>query len=315
MARRLVEALGVVLVAATLAFVLLHGAPGDAGSALGEGVNPATRAAFRAREEVERPLPAQYATWLGRLARGDLGWSSWQQRPVADMLAEALPHTLRLVGSALAVSLLLGVAVGRWQGARAGTRSERAVGTVLLVLYALPEFWVALVLLTVVAQRGQWLPAGGAESELAPYLSSGARLLDRARHLVLPVCSLAVVAVAVVARVQRGAMRDALAHPFAACARAQGVPERRVRALAWRAALLPVLTLGGLYLPALATGAVFVERIFAWPGVGRLLVGGVDARDAALVAGTVVLGSALTALGAALADVARLLADPRLRER
>ncbi len=304
-----------VLVAATLTFALVHGAPGDAGSALGEGVHPAVRAAVRAREGVDRPLVAQYVTWMGRLLRGDLGWSSWQQRPVAKVLADALPHTLLLVGTALGASLLLGVAVGRWQGARVGTRGDRAVGTALLVAYALPEFWVALVLLTVVAQWGQWLPAGGAEGELAAYLPAGARLLDRARHLVLPACSLAVVAVAVVARLQRGAMREALAQPFVRNARALGLPDGRVRRLAWRTALLPVITLGGLYLPALATGTVFVERIFAWPGVGRLLMGGIEARDPALVAGAVVLGSALTALGAAGADVARLLADPRLRGR
>jgi peptide/nickel transport system permease protein len=105
-----------------------------------------------------------------------------------------------------------------------------------------------------------------------------------------------------------------MAHPSIRVARAHGLPERRVRQLAWRAALLPVITLAGLYLPALATGAVFVERIYAWPGMGRLLLGGIDARDPALVAGIVVLGSALTAVGAACADVARWLADPRLRE-
>lgn len=302
-----------VLVAATLTFALLRSAPGDAASALGEGVAPAGRAAVRAREQLSRPVLAQYLDWLGGVARGDLGWSSWQQRPVAAMLGEALPATLLLVGSALAVSLVVGVAVGRWQGARAGTRGDRRVGALLLVAYALPEFWVALALLALVAHRWQWLPAGGLESELAAYLPPGARWADRARHLVLPVTSLAIVTVAVVARLQRGAMRDALAQPFVRCARAQGIPEGRVRHLAWRAALLPVITLGGLYLPALATGAVFVERIYAWPGVGRLLMGGIDARDPALVAGTVVLGSAVTALGAALADVARLLADPRQR--
>ena len=304
----------VVLVAATLTFALLHAAPGDAGSALGEGVAPATRAAFRARAGVDRALWEQYLQGVGGLARGDLGWSSWQQRPVAAMVAEALPETLLLVGCALAVSLGVGVALGRWMGARAGSRGDRAVGTALLVAYALPEFWVALALLALLAHGWGWLPAGGAASELAAYLPPGARLADRARHLVLPVVSLAVVAVAVVARVQRGALRDAMAHPSIRVARAHGLAERRVRQLAWRAALLPVFTLAGLYLPALATGAVFVERIYAWPGMGRLLLGGIDARDPALVAGIVVLGSALTAVGAACADVARWLADPRLRE-
>ncbi len=304
----------VVLVAATLTFALLHAAPGDVGSALGEGVAPATRAAVRARAGAELPLWTQYLQWLGGLVRGDLGWSTWQQRPVAVMVAEALPATLWLVGCALAVSLGVGVALGRWMGARAGSRGDRALGTALLVAYALPEFWVALALLALLAHGWGWLPAGGAASELAAYLPPGARLADRVRHLVLPVLSLAVVSVAVVARVQRSALREALAHPAIRVARAHGVPERRVRQLAWRAAWLPVLTLTGLYLPALATGAVFVERIFAWPGMGRLLLGGIDARDPALVAGVVVLGSALTAVGAACADVARWLADPRLRE-
>lgn len=305
----------VVLVAATLTFALLHAAPGDAGSALGEGVAPGARAALRARAGLDRPVWLQYLQWLGGMLRGDLGWSTWQQRPVAAMLADALPHTLLLVGSALTVSLGAGIALGRWQGARAGTRGDRVVGTALLVAYALPEFWVALALLAVLVHAWGWLPAGGAASELAAYLPPGERWLDRARHLLLPVLSLAIVTVAVVARVQRSAMREALAHPSTRTARALGLPERRVRQRAWRAALLPVLTLAGLYLPALATGAVFVERIFAWPGMGRLLLGGIDARDPALVAGVVVVASAITALGAVLTDVARWLADPRLRGR
>jgi peptide/nickel transport system permease protein len=305
----------VVLVAATLTFALLHAAPGDAGSALGEGVDPGARAALRARAGLGRPVWLQYLHWLGGMLRGDLGWSTWQQRPVAAMLADALPHTLLLVGSALVVSLGAGIALGRWQGARVGTRGDRVVGTALLVAYALPEFWVALALLAVLVHAWGWLPAGGAASELAAYLPPGERWLDRARHLLLPVLSLAIVTVAVVARVQRSAMREALAHPSTRTARALGLPERRVRQRAWRAALLPVLTLAGLYLPALATGAVFVERIFAWPGMGRLLLGGIDARDPALVAGVVVLASAITALGAVLTDVARWLADPRLRGR
>jgi peptide/nickel transport system permease protein len=312
---RVAQAAIVVLVAATLAFVLLHLAPGDPFSSLGgEGITPELRDRWRALYGIDRPIWAQYVDWLGRAARGDLGRSITQHRPVVAILGDALPNTLLLMGLAFGASLLAGTALGAWQGARAGSRADRLLGTLSLVVYSLPEFWLALALMLLFVHWLHWLPATGMTDPMHAYLSPAERLLDRLRHLVLPWLSLTLVGTAVFARFQRAAMREVIGEPFVRTARAKGLSERAVRRQAWRAALLPVITLAGLLFPALLAGAVFVERVFSWPGMGMTLVRAITEHDYEVVAAIVVIGSAMTAAGSLLADVVRELADPRLRD-
>ncbi|WP_396220030.1 ABC transporter permease [Gemmatimonas sp.] len=313
MTLRVLQSVAVVCSAATLAFVLLQLAPGDPATALGEGVAPELRAAIRARYGLDDSIATQYGRWLWSLLRGDLGWSRDQQRPVAAVLADALPRSLVLMGCALSVSLMGGMLIGAWQGARAGSRRDRTTSTALLVLYSLPEFWVALLLLVVFAHQLHWLPATGITDEMSRYLTAREQLVDRVRHLVLPLTSLSLVGVAVFARYQRDAMQESMAQAFVRTARAKGLSESAVRRQAWRSALLPVITVTGLMLPALITGAVFVERVFAWPGMGYAMIRAIEARDYPVVSAGVILGSAVAAFGAALADIARDIADPRLR--
>ena len=311
---RVAQGLAVVFLAATLAFVLLQLAPGDPATALGEGVSPELRAVIRARYGLDDSIATQYGRWLWALLRGDLGWSRDQQRPVAAVLADALPRSLLLMGCALTVSLVGGMLIGAWQGARAGSRRDRTTSTALLVLYSLPEFWVALLLLVVFAHQLHWLPATGITDEMSRYLTAREQLVDRVRHLILPLTSLSLVGVAVFARYQRDAMQESMTQAFVRTARAKGLSESAVRRQAWRSALLPVITVTGLMLPALITGAVFVERVFAWPGMGYAMIRAIDARDYPVVSAGVILGSAMAAFGAALADLARDIADPRLRQ-
>ncbi|WP_310569799.1 ABC transporter permease [Gemmatimonas sp.] len=312
---RVLQSVAVVFCAATLAFVLLHLAPGDAATALGEGIAPETRAAIRAQYGLDEPLATQYGRWLSTLLRGDLGYSRDQHRPVAAVLGDALPRSLFLMGCALSVSLVGGMLIGAWQGARAGSRRDRTTSTALLVLYSLPEFWLALVLLVVFSYQLGWLPATGITSETYDYMTPGDQLWDRLCHLVLPLVSLSLVGVSVFARYQRDAMQESMAQAFVRTARAKGLPEAGVRRQAWRNALLPVITVTGLMLPALITGAVFVERVFSWPGMGFAMIRAIEARDYQVVSAGVILGSAVTAVGAALADIARDIADPRLRSQ
>ena len=310
---RVLQSVAVVFSAATLAFVLLQLAPGDPATALGEGIAPELRATIRAQYGLDDSIATQYGRWLWSLLRGDLGWSRDQHRPVAAVLADALPRSLFLMGCALCVSLVGGMLIGAWQGARAGSRRDRATSTPQLVLYSLPEFWLALVLLVVFVHQLGWLPATGITDETYRYLSARQQLVDRMRHLVLPLTSLSLVGVAVFARYQRNAMQESMTQAFVRTARAKGLTEAAVRRQAWRTALLPVITVTGLMLPALITGAVFVERVFAWPGMGFAMIRAIEARDYPVVSAGVILGSAVTALGAALADIAREIADPRLR--
>ncbi len=312
---RAAQALLVVWAAATLSFLLLRTAPGDPYVTRLDGflVPEATRAAWRAQRGLDAPLPMQYVRWLRNVARGDLGWSTLHQRPVAHVLRDVLPRTLLLMGLAFATSLVAGSMIGAWQGSRSGSAGDELVSTASLVVYSLPEFWLALLLLHVFAQGLGWLPATGMVDALHDYMPFGDRVLDRLRHLVLPWLALSLVGTAVFARFQRSSMRDAWQEPYVRTARAKGLPERGVRRHAWRTALVPVITLTGLVFPALLGGAVFVERIFAWPGMGHTTVLAVTARDYEFVTAAVVVGSAMTAAGSLLADWVQQLADPRTR--
>ncbi|MEO7520185.1 MAG: ABC transporter permease [Gemmatimonas sp.] len=306
------QGLAVVVAASTIAFVLLHVAPGDPFNSLGEGMTSAMRAQLRHQWGLDQPLAQQYLNWLWNAARGDFGSSSLLDRPVFEVIMSKLPNTMFLMGLALSSSIAFGITLGAWQGARVGTRSDRILSTLSLAVYSAPEFWLGVALLLLFSQHWQLLPAGDMTSPEYRYFSTVERIVDRARHLVLPWLTLTLIGTAVFARFQRAAMRDSMGEPFVRTARAKGLPESRVRGHALRASLLPVITLGGLLFPALLGGAVLVERVYSWPGMGSLLVDAIESRDYLLVTGTVVVASAMTALGTLLADVARTVADPRV---
>jgi peptide/nickel transport system permease protein len=316
--RRLAEALLVVLVAATATFVLAHLAPGDPFSAATEnpGVTPEVRAQLRAAWGLDRPLPEQYLRWSSAMLRGEMGDSFLYHRPVRDAIGDALPATLLLSGTGLLLAFGLGIGLGAWQAARRGRPLERLSRAVTLALSALPDFWLAIVAMLTLAY---WLPlfpiSGTIDVVNHDYWPLWRRVVDRLHHLVLPASVLALLAAAGIARFQRAALLDALGEEFTRTARAKGVSERAiVLRHALRNALSPTLALVGLSLPALAGGAVFVERVFGWPGMGHLALEAVSSRDYPLIMGCVLVGSALVALGSLLADVLAMLVDPRLRQ-
>lgn len=313
-ATRIAHSLLVVIAASTLAWTLMHVAPGDPFSSTHENAPPSLVAEWRAMQGFDRPLGEQYVRWMGGIARGELGWSSSQNRPVAEVIANAMPNTLLLMSLAFAASLAFGVLLGAWQGTRAGSRADRVVSAASLIAYSLPEFWLALALMLLFVNWLHWLPATGMTSDVYDLYSNPVdKLLDRLRHLALPWLSLTIVGTAIFARFQRAAMRESWQQPWVQTMRAKGLTERGVKRHALRAALLPVLTIAGLLFPALLMGAVFVETIFSWPGMGYTLLIAINKRDYLLVASMVIVGSAMTTLGSALADVARAAADPRAR--
>lgn len=303
--------------ATTASFALLHLAPGDPISVTVEqpGLDAAARARLRARYALDRPLAEQYARWIAAAARGDLGWSHTQQRPVTAVLGDALPRSALLVGTALTLSFVGGVAIGAFAGWRPRHPAARLLAAGAVVLHATPEFVLALLLVATIALRFALLPSGGYADPVADALLSPAeQLVDRVRHLVLPAAALALGWTAIVARHQRAALADVAGEDFVRTARAKGLSERRIFGRhALRASIAPTLALLGLALPALVGGAVVTESVFAWPGMGLLATQAVAARDYALVTGTVVAGSAAVALGAALADMLQAWADPRAR--
>jgi peptide/nickel transport system permease protein len=313
-ARRAVSGFGVVLGVVTLMFALLRLAPGDPALLLvGPTATAEQVAAQRHALGLDRPLPAQYAAWLERFARGDWGTSIATGRPVRAMLAQAWPATVRLVGLSLVLSYLIGIAVGIVQAARNG-RLDTALSIATVTLFALPGYWLGLMLVMVFTYRLRWLPAFGATGFDADFLSPADRLADQLRHLTLPLATLTLVGVGGIARFVRGAMLDVAGAPFVTVARAKGLSEWRVTLRhVLRNALIPILTLLGLSLPALFSGAVFIEAIFAWPGVGRVLVEAVQARDYPVVMAATAVSATLVVLGNLLAEALVSVADPRVR--
>jgi peptide/nickel transport system permease protein len=316
-AGRLLQSLVVVLLVAAASFFLAHLAPGGPFALDDPRVTEAVRAHWRVQFGLDRPLAEQFGRFLVGLFRGDLGYSFSRRAPVGEALGEAIPRTLLLMGVALAASICVGVALGVYQAVRRGRPAERLLDAVSLFFYSLPDFWLALMVLLAFSYWLPLFPAGGiVDATIHEYLGFWGRFWDRVRHLILPATTLALLTTAAVARYQRAAMLEVVELDFVRTARAKGLPERLVVGRhALRNALLPTITLIGFALPALVGGAVFVETVFSWPGMGRLAAEAIAARDYPLITATVAVGGVMVTLGSLLADILYAVADPRVRVR
>ena len=315
--RRTGQAAAAFVIALTILFFLMRAAPGDPLSRLSEGrqLSPQEVAALRVRYGLDQPLATQFGWFVKGLLRADLGVSIEYGRPVTALLRERLPATVLLGGSVLLLNFTLGVWLGVTQAVRRGRRTDRWLTTLSLLGYAMPSFWLGLVLAWLVGVKLRLLPAAGMED---PLLGSEAGLVRHAtdvlRHLILPTVTLSVVSIAATMRYQRAAMLEVLHLPYIMTARAKGLREREVTwRHAWRNALFPVITLFGLWLPILVSGSVFVEAVFAWPGLGSLAAGAVWGRDYPLLMGASLLVAGLVVAGGFLTDIAYALLDPRVR--
>lgn len=315
--KRLAQGLLIVWLTTTLTFFLIHAAPGEPFSGFLEDprATDEARAAQRARYGLDRPVMEQYVRFLGTVASGSFGESFTYRRPVVSVLVETVPRTLLLMGTALVLGFAGGILLGTLQGARTGGWFDRLTGGAAVLIASLPDFWLALLVLLFFAGTWRVLPVTGFSD---PTLGSTApfttRALDVIRHLVLPAGTLALLISATVSRYQRAALIDVLPNAWMRTARAKGVARRGlVFRHALRNALLPTITLGGLAVPALLGGAVFVEATFSWPGMGSLAVQAVGDRDYPLVLAIVLLSSTFVVIGAVLADLAQAAADPRQR--
>ncbi len=315
--RRLLDALLVLWGVSALVFVLLHLAPGDPLTATQSDprLTPAVRAAWRATFDQGDSWPVQFGHMWSALLRGEFGWSWTQQRPVIDVLIDAVPYTAWLMGIALLVASVGGGAIGVWLALRGHTRGGRAATTILRLLSAVPEVWIALVLLALLAVSVPLFPMQGVcDARRCGELHGLAALVDVLHHTVLPALTLALVSIVPFARLQRSTTIPALRDPLVLAARARGLPRAIVlRRYVVRRTLLPWITMVGLALPTLIGGAVFVERIFGWPGVGTVLLQAISGRDYPLVMVIAMLGGLLTVAGALLTDIAAALLDARER--
>jgi peptide/nickel transport system permease protein len=319
---RVGDALLLLWIVTTLTFVLLHLAPGDPATLLVSPTAPPEEIArLRAALGLGEPLPVQYARWIGNVLRGDLGASIAHAQPVATIIAAALPVSLALGGLSLALSYVLGIALGALQARHAGRTTDTVLSAISTTAYAAPSFWLALALVALATSGASavgappWLrlPAFGMRDPAA--LATGIDAIrDLVRHAILPVLVLAIPGAAAVARYARQAIIDAQRAPHVSAAAARGLTPATI---AWRHvfrnALPPLIVLFGLMLPGVVAGSVFVEQIFAWPGLGRTMISAIASRDYPVVLGLTIVYAATVITANMLAELAVLRIDPRRR--
>ncbi len=317
LAGRLLQGVAIIFLVATLTFVLVRLAPGDPFTRGFEAspASPQYMAQARINAGLDRPIHEQYVRYLAHLSKGDLGDSFSERRPVWEALAERIPATLILALTALVIDFSLGIFLGAMQGARPGSRVDDSFSAVTLTLYSVPVFWLGLVLMLVFAQNLGWFPLSGAKSPVGyDQLPLLGKLWDRIHHLMLPALTLGLVGAAGTARYQRAAMMDVIGRDFIRTARAKGIPEKLVVFRhALRNSLLPIITLFGLSFPILLSGAVLVESVFGWPGLGRFVVDAISNRDYPVVTGAAIVAASMVMVGNLLADLLYLIVDPRTR--
>jgi len=311
--RRLSQVLPTVAALILLTFCLIHLAPGDPVIALGgEHGDVGYYAFIRARFGLDRPLPAQLLTYMRNVFEGDLGVSYVHGRPVAGLIAERLPATLLLMSTALLLSSAAGVALGVLAARRAHRPADLLLRTAALLGYATPSFWLAQVVVLALAVGTGLFPVQGMTD--ARQASTGLRhATDVLRHLALPAFVLATNELALTTRLVRTGLLEALGSDYVRTARAKGLPEGRVARHALRNALLPVVTVIGGRVGMLFSGAVLVEAVFAWPGLGQLLVSSLLARDYPALLGMFLLVSLAVVFANLVTDLACGWLDPRIR--
>lgn len=316
--RTAVQAVPTVIGIVILNFFLLRLAPGDAADVLAGEAGSATAetmAALRARFGLDLPAVDQLLAYLGNLAHLSLGQSPRYNMPVAALIGQRLPNTLMLMAVALSIALVVGIALGALMASFVGRWGDRVLSIVALLFYSIPGFWIGLMLIVLFSVKLGWLPSGGAET-IGSGLTGLAALADRARYMALPALSLALFYVAIYARLTRGAMLEVRAQDYVRTARAKGLAPIAVTLRhVLRNALLPVTTMAGIHLGGLMGGAVVVETVYSWPGLGRLAFEAVMGRDFNVLLGILLLSSLLVVFVNALIDLLQAWLDPRIEVR
>lgn len=314
--RRLLQMIPLIFGVTFLTFALINLIPGSPVQRLRDNPKIRPEAAIELERQLglDKPWPERYVRWLGDLVQGDLGVSLYNRLPVADRIWAAIPNTLVLAVVSLALALLVAVPLGVYSALRHGTLFDRSASVGAVALYAMPDFWLALLLVIFFALKfKEWglpaLPVGGMTDP-----RGGGDLRDRLEHLILPVMSLALIQIGSWSAFFRSSMLEALSQEYIRTARGKGLPNRTIMYVhAFKNAFLPLITIVGLALPGLFGGALLVENIFAWPGMGRLTYEAVGRRDYTMIMATTLMFSVLTMVSNLIADVLYAILDPRIR--
>jgi peptide/nickel transport system permease protein len=319
--RRLLGAIPLLWGILTLIFFIIHLAPGDPTARFfNPNVAPEVIEQMRHNLGLDQPIHVQYFKWLLSFVQGNFGYSFGQMRPISEILPGTLWNTVQLMLVSLVLIFVIGMLVGIVQAVRQYSIADNVLTFLALFFYSMPSFWLALMLILLFALKAnQWawpfsLPATGMTSVGYEFMPAGQQVWDRLQHLILPTLALGVGNAAGVARYMRGSMLEVIHQDYIRTARAKGLSEATVIFKhALRNALIPIITLLGLYLPILLSGSVLVETIFAWPGMGRLIVDAIFQRDYPLVMATSFVAAAMVVLGNLMADVLYAVVDPRIR--
>lgn len=315
-AARVAHAAIVVILVTAIAFFLLRLAPGDPFSYEDVTLSPAVRAHWRATFGYDRPVTEQFVRYMGGIARGEFGYSITERRPVRDILLQTAPRTLTLGFVSLFFAIIAGVAIGVFAAARHRRWPDRVISTVSVVIYSIPEFWLALIIQLSLGFGLRLFPISGVSDPMtADYGSPWAVFVDRVEHMVMPVLGLTIVISVILARFQRAAMIDILPSDFLRTARAKGASERAVLARhALRNALTSTITMLGLLVPTVLGGIFFFEYVFDWHGLGWLAVRSLETRDYDAATACVIISGVLVAAGSLCADILTAVFDPRVRD-
>ena len=317
--RRLLYALLTFIGITIATFALIHSAPGDpvqyyAGRGAITSTSASAMAALRHEFHLDESLPRQYGYWLKGVLTLDLGRSLNTRQRITRLIGEKLPRTLLLNVIAFIIAAAIGIPVGLWSASRSGHLFDRGSAISFFLLYSLPTFWVALLLMEFFSVKLGVLPLFGVTSDGYADMTGGDQVLDRIRHLALPVVTLAYGQLAIFARFSRAAVREVIRQDFVTTARAKGVGEGAVMwRHAFRNALLPIITLIGLTVPYLISSSVIVEEVFQWDGIGMLYFDSIRTRDYPTIMALTIVTAIVTLLAMLVADLLYVAADPRVR--
>lgn len=316
--RNCLAAIPTIIAIVILNFFLLRLAPGDAADVLAGESGAATEETMRQLRQrfgLDLPVLSQLQAYLGNLATGSLGFSQRYNMPVRDLIFQRLPGTLLLMATSLGVAFLLGLLIGTVMALNAGRWPDRVLSVLTLLFYSVPGFWFGLMLIVAFSIKLGWLPSGGAET-IASGKVGWDYAVDRLRHMILPAMTLALFFIAVYARLTRAAVLEVAQQDFVRTARAKGLSTFTVgRRHILRNALLPVTTLAGMHFGSILGGAVVVETVFSWPGLGRLAFEAVLRRDYSVLLGVLLLSSMLVIAANILVDLVHAWLDPRIEMR
>ncbi len=315
--KRLLLVVPMLLGISLIMFLIMHLAPGDPAS-IRYGLNPEmsedARVNFNRMYGLDQPALSQYLLWLRRFLVFDFGRSFIDDSPVMDKILTCLPATIMLQAVSFAVIFLISLPVGILSAVKKDSLFDRTATVLVFIGYAIPTFWLALLLIFFFSFRIGFFPISGMVPWYTPYLSGFDRIKDLLWHMVLPVATTALGGIAGLSRYVRSSMIDAMNEHYILTARAKGLTEKRIITVhAFRNALLPIVTILGLTLPGLISGSFIVETIFAWPGMGRLGYDAIMSYDYPMVMGVGVIATFLTLIGIFISDMLYAFVDPRIR--